>query len=167
MSSTSTSALPLAALPLSRHEIDRDHAARSRPALFDELWEEPGTRVLALWKGRALLTPESVPAATPASDGWSAPDAGPAELDLLPVERVTAALLRVYLGRTLVDAPGQPAGSAVVPEVLTGAAATELGPDEARWGNPRPDGVQQPQQLFGQHHPHWLEMLGYQRVSRN
>lgn len=137
MSSASTSALPLAALPLSRHAIDRDHAARSRPALFDELWEEPGTRVLALWKGRALLTPESVKAATPSSDGWSAPDAGPAELELQPVERVTAALLRVYLGRTLVDAPGQPAGSAVVLEVLTDAAASELEPDEGRWGNLR------------------------------
>lgn len=137
MPSASTSALPLAALPLSRHAIDRDHAARSRPALFDELWEEPGTRVLALWKGRALLTPASAAAATPGQDGWSAPDAGAAELDLLPVERVTAALVRVYLGRTLADAPDQPAGSAVVLEVLTDAAAAELEPDETRWGNLR------------------------------
>lgn len=137
MSSAPTSALPLAALPLSRHAIDRDHAARSRPALFDELWEEPTTRVLALWNGRALLTPESVAAATPSADGWSAPDAGPAALDLLPVERVTAALLRVYLGRTLVDVPGEPAGSAIVLEVLTDAAAGELEPDETRWGNLR------------------------------
>lgn len=137
MSSAPTSALPLAALPLSRHAIDRDHAARSRPALFDELWEAPTTRVLALWNGRALLTPESVAAATPSADGWSAPDAGPAALDLLPVERVTAALLRVYLGRTLVDVPGEPAGSAIVLEVLTDAAAGELEPDEGRWGNLR------------------------------
>ncbi|MBN9327699.1 MAG: NADH pyrophosphatase, partial [Cellulomonas sp.] len=95
MSSAPTSALPLAALPLSRHATDRDHAARSRPALFDELWGEPSTRVLALWKGRALLSPASVAAATPAADGWSAPNAGPAALDLLPVERVTSALIRV------------------------------------------------------------------------
>ena len=44
------------ALPLSRHAVDRDHEARSRPALFDELWDEPTTRILPLWKGRALLT---------------------------------------------------------------------------------------------------------------
>src|SRR6478735_11453291 len=99
MSSALTSVLPLAALPLSRHATDRDHAARSRPALFDELWREPTTRVLALWKGRALVTERSVPAATPAADGWATPDAGPAALDLLPVERVTSALIRVYLGR--------------------------------------------------------------------
>src|SRR6478752_2935183 len=112
MSSAPTPALPLAALPLSRHATDRDHAARSRPALFDELWEEPATRVLALWKGRALLTAESIAAATPAADGWATPDAGPAALDLLPVERVTSALIRVYLGRTTVAAPAEPAGSA-------------------------------------------------------
>ncbi|GAA0419701.1 NAD(+) diphosphatase [Leifsonia naganoensis] len=135
------SSAPLSAslrdLPLSRHAVDRDHAARSRPALFDELWEEPGTRVLALWKGRALLTPENIPAATPSGDGWSAPDAGAAALDLLPVERVTSALVRVYLGRTLVATPTEPAGTAVVLEVLTDAAARELEPDEARWGNLR------------------------------
>src|SRR6478752_4042691 len=128
---------PLSALPLSRHAVDRDHAARSRPALFDELWEEPGTRVLALWKGRALLTPESIPAATPAGDGWSAPDAGDAALDLLPVERVTSALVRVYLGRTLVATATEPVGTAVVLEVLTDAAALELEPDEHRWANLR------------------------------
>src|SRR6478752_411108 len=114
MSSAPTPALPLAALPLSRHATDRDHAARSRPALFDELWEEPTTRVLALWNGRALLTAESVAAATPAADGWSAPDAGPAELELLPVDLVTSALIRVYLGRTTVAAETEPAGTAVV-----------------------------------------------------
>lgn len=128
--------LPLP-LPLSRHAVDRDHVARSRPALFDELWAEPGTRVLALWKGRALLTPQSTLAAPATADGWSAPDAGPARLDLLPVERVSAALVRVYLGRTLVDAPGEPTGTAVVLEVLTDAAAQELEPDETRWGNLR------------------------------
>lgn len=137
MSPASASALPLAALPLSRHEIDRDHVSRSRPALFDELWEEPGTRVLPLWRGRALLTPESVPAAMPAGDGWAAPDAGEAALELLPVDRVTSALVRVYLGRTLVATDTEPVGTAVVLEVLTDAAAQELEPDEDRWGSLR------------------------------
>ncbi|AGW41025.1 NADH pyrophosphatase [Leifsonia xyli subsp. cynodontis DSM 46306] len=135
--SSAPAALPLAALPLSRHAVDRDHTARSRPALFDELWAEPGTRVLALWQGRALLTPESVPAATPPGDGWSVPDAGTAAVALLPVERVPAALLRVYLGRTLVSTSSEPAGTPVVLEVLTNAAARELEPDEARWGSLR------------------------------
>ena len=119
MSSTPAALVPLAALPLSRHAVDRDHVARSRPALFDELSGEQATRVLALWKGRALLN----------EDGTA--------LELLPVDRVTAALVRVYLGRTLSDEAGEPAGSAVVLEVLTDAAALELEPDEERWGNLR------------------------------
>lgn len=131
------SPIPLDSLPLSRHAVDRDHVSRSRPALFDELWEEPSTRVLALWKGRALLTEQSVAAATPAADGWGASGAGAAALDLLPVERVTSALVRVYLGRTLVATEAEPAGTAVVLEVLTDAAAQELEPDEDRWGNLR------------------------------
>jgi NAD+ diphosphatase len=131
------STFPLAALPLSRHAVDRDHVSRSRPALFDELWGEQGTRVLALWKGLALLTSESVEAARPAADGWGSSAPGTAELYLLPVERVTSALVRVYLGRTLVATDREPAGTAVVLEVLTDAAAAELEPDEARWGNLR------------------------------
>lgn len=131
------SSIPLDSLPLSRHAVDRDHVARSRPALFDELWEEPSTRVLPLWKGRALLTADSVEAATPAADGWGASGTGGAALELLPVDRVTSALLRVYLGRTLVGTQTEPAGTAVVLEVLTDAAAEELEPDERRWGNLR------------------------------
>src|SRR6478735_11522961 len=91
---TPMSPFPLSALPLSRHAIDHDHVSRSRPALFDELWDDPTTRVLALWKGRALLTAESVEAATPAADGWGSAT-GIAALELLPVERVTSALVRV------------------------------------------------------------------------
>ena len=131
------SSIPLDSLPLSRHAVDRDHVARSRPALFDELWEEPDTRVLALWKGRALLTADSVEAATPGADGWGASGTGSAALDLLPVDRVTSALVRVYLGRTLVGTAAEPIGTPVVLEVLTDAAAAELEPDEGRWGNLR------------------------------
>jgi len=51
---------------------------------------------------------------------------------------VTAGTLRVYLGRTTVDAPGEPAGTPVVATVLTEAAALELEPDEERWSALRP-----------------------------
>jgi NAD+ diphosphatase len=129
-------------LPLSRSAVDRDHEARSRPALFDELWSEPTTRVLPLWRGRALVTAASIPAANGGTDGWgTAREGETAALDLLPVDRVTSALVRVYLGRTLVAAPGEPAGSAIVLSVLTDAAATELEPDEARWANLRTVGT--------------------------
>ncbi|WP_426520383.1 NAD(+) diphosphatase [Diaminobutyricibacter sp. McL0618] len=129
-------------LPLSRGAVDRDHEARSRPALFDELLGEPTTRILPLWKGRALVTAGSVAAATPGSDGWgSAEDGATAALDLLPADRVTSALVRVYLGRTLVATATEPAGSAIVLSVLSDAAASELEPDEARWANLRTVGT--------------------------
>ncbi len=129
-------------LPLSRSAVDRDHEARSRPALFDELWDEPTTRILPLWKGRALVTAESVDAATPGSDGWGTAHEGTtATLELLPVDRVTSALVRVYLGRTLVATAAEPVGSAIVLSVLTDAAASELEPDETRWANLRTVGT--------------------------
>lgn len=109
-------------LPLSRNSIDRDHGARARPALFDELWEEPGTRVLPLWRDRALFTrPDPLGTAAHPS------------LALLPVAEVPSALVRVYLGRTLSDRADTPAGSAVVAEVLTDAAAAELAPETSDW----------------------------------
>ncbi|MCU1576542.1 MAG: nudC [Leifsonia sp.] len=113
----------LTGLPLSRQAVDRDHTARSRPALFDELWADPATRVMPLWQGRALLAP---------------PTDGPDRLlALLPVEDATAALVRVYLGRTLAGTDSVPTGTPVVALVLTDAAAAELEPDESRWGNLR------------------------------
>lgn len=113
-----TSALTLAALPLSRHAVDRDHQARSRPALFDELWTERSTHILALWGDRSLVRIDS---------------AGLPHLVLQPVDRVPWALVRVYLGRTVVDGPMIPRGSAIVVHSLTDSAARELEPDESQW----------------------------------
>jgi NAD+ diphosphatase len=107
---------------LSRSAVDRDHPARSRPALFDELWEEPATRVLPMWRGRALFAQPDVLSS----------DRSPA-LALLPVAEVTSALVRVYLGRALENSDGIPVGAAIVAEILTDAAAAELEPDENRW----------------------------------
>ena len=114
----STPALPLAALPLARHAVDRDHDARSRPALFDELCADRSTRILALWGDRSLV--ELDPTGRP-------------RLVLHPVDRVPAALLRVYLGKTVNDCDGMPRGTAVILYTLTDAAARELEPDESRW----------------------------------
>ncbi|RIJ22773.1 NADH pyrophosphatase, partial [Clavibacter michiganensis subsp. insidiosus] len=44
----------LSRLPLSREGVDRDGLNRDSPALFDELWADPATRVLALHGHRAL-----------------------------------------------------------------------------------------------------------------
>lgn len=109
-------------LPLSQHEIDRDYLSRSRPGLFDELWSEPSTRVLPLWKGLTL--------GRPGADGRL-------ELDLRSVGEVPSALIRVYLGRTTSGTAREPGGSAIVTSVLTDAAALELEPDESLWLNLR------------------------------
>ncbi|MWV59892.1 NAD(+) diphosphatase [Rathayibacter sp. VKM Ac-2754] len=105
-------------LPLSRQAADRDYLTRARPALYDELLGDETTRVLPLWKDRALV------------DGD--------RLVLRSVQDVTAGTLRVYLGRTTVDAEGEPAGTPVIATVLTDAAAAELEPDEERWSGLRP-----------------------------
>ncbi|MFC4241867.1 NAD(+) diphosphatase [Gryllotalpicola reticulitermitis] len=97
--------------------VDRDGARRSRPELFDELLADPATRLLPLWGGRALMTDSSATA-----------------LDLITPDRQTAALVRVYLGRTIAgDVP-------VIAVALTDAAAAQLEPDESRWATLRAGG---------------------------
>jgi NAD+ diphosphatase len=103
-------------LPLARTAVDRDAQRRTHAALFDELLEDPATRLLPLWSGRALMT-----------------DAAGSALALLPHEDVTSGLVRVYLGLTLDSSPSEPAGTPVIAVVLTDAAAAQLEPDESRW----------------------------------
>jgi len=112
---TAESRLRFAALPLSRHELDRDYLSRSRPELFDELWKDPAARVLVLRKGKALLD-------------------GPASLALLPTASAPRAQLLLYLGHSLAeDTVGAPMIAAVVDE----AAAAALSEDPDDWGDLR------------------------------
>jgi NAD+ diphosphatase len=86
----------LAKLPLSRYEIDRDHLTRERPGLFEQLWADPATRVLPVFKGSALL----------AADGTLAllrPDALPDGIGL-----------RLYLGRSTSPTAPEPIGTPIV-----------------------------------------------------
>lgn len=107
--------LPLESLPLSRHELDRDYLGRTNPELFADLWDDPATRVLVLWKGEALLT----------EDGG---------LALLDTEALPDFSLRLYLGRsTAIEAPEFPAVAIIVDD----AGAALLSADPARWGNLR------------------------------
>jgi NAD+ diphosphatase len=109
-------------LPLSRHEIDRDHEARARPGLFDELWSDPRTRLLPMWRGRALA----------AEDFSERPG-----LALLPVDAVQAFTLRVYLGISLSESSPEPVGTRLVLVEVDDAEAERLSPDEAHWLNLR------------------------------
>jgi NAD+ diphosphatase len=103
--------------PLARWELDRDYLSRSRPELFDELWSQESTRVLVLHKGKALVR-KSI---------------GNPELDLLPVDKVPAANLRVYLGRTTSQTESEPKGSAIVLAVLNENSAMAVEPDPSLW----------------------------------
>jgi NAD+ diphosphatase len=107
-----------ARLPLSRHEVDRDHVRRSAPDLFDTLWADAAARVLPLWRGKALLF-------APAGDD--------PQLALLSPHQVPESTLRLYLGLSLAAGSAEPAGTPLVAAVLTDEAAAVLEPDESRW----------------------------------
>jgi NAD+ diphosphatase len=118
-----------ARLPLSRHAVDRDNDTRAEPELFNRLWADASTRVLPLWKGKALL-------AEPLA-GEPATDAAPPHLLLLaPAELPDvqpASDLLVYLGRSLDDTAAEPVGTALVAVRLDEEQAARLEPDESRW----------------------------------
>ena len=103
--------------PLARWELDRDYLSRSRPELFDELWSMESTRVLVLHQGKALVR-----------KGLSSP-----ELSLLPVEKVPAANLRVYLGKTTIETALEPKGSAIVLAVVNDNSAMSIEADPTLW----------------------------------
>lgn len=104
-----------AALPLSRHQLDRDYLSRSRPELFDELWADASTQAIVLWNGNVLLD-------------------GRGGLQLLPTGLVPAGHLRLYLGRsTAPDTLGQH----YVAVVLSDEGADAFGTDDSLWGGLR------------------------------
>ncbi len=105
----------LAKLPLSRYEIDRDHLTRERPDLFDELWADPATRVLPVFKGSALL----------AQDG---------SLALLPPDALPDTIaLKLYLGRSTSTTSPEPIGTPIVAVELSDAQHLA----EAEWADLR------------------------------
>jgi len=104
-------------LPLSRSAVDRDHAARARPELLDELWADPGTRVLVVRRGESLR---------------GAPD----RLAFLAPHALPRPALSVYLGRTTEDALDFPAGTRIVAALIDddlGTAGTEGDWTEGDW----------------------------------
>jgi len=109
----------LARLPLSRFEVDRDHLARERPGLFDDLRADPATRVLPIFEGTALLS-------------------SPSSLALLPFEAIPDATQLVYLGRSLAAESPEPVGTPIVAALLEDAGQFA----EAEWGNLRRVGPQ-------------------------
>lgn len=114
-------------LVLARHAVDRDYLSRSHPELFDELWSNPHTRVLAMHKGSVLLQ-QNGDVAIPA-------------LQLLEVDRVPSAQLRVYLGKSTVAVGSEPAGMPIVLAVLSDNSAKQLEPRSEAWHGLRKSGA--------------------------
>ena len=114
-------------LALARHAVDRDYLSRSHPELFDELWADPKTRVLAMHNGLVLLK-ESPEGVLPA-------------LRLLEVDQVPSAQLRVYLGKSTASEPDEQVGTPVVLAVLGDNSAMQLEPDVEAWHSLRKTGA--------------------------
>jgi len=108
----------LSRLALSRFELDRDHLARERENLFEELWADPATRVLPIFQGTALLS-------------------GPTSLALLTVDAVPQTELKVYLGRSLSETSPEPVGTPIIAIELEDAGHFA----EAEWANLRQIGT--------------------------
>lgn len=94
--------------------MDRDYLARERENLFEELWDDPATRILPIFQGSALLS-------------------SPTSLALIPVDAIPDGGLRVYLGRSLATTSPEPASTPVVAVLLDDAGHLA----EADWGNLR------------------------------
>ncbi len=113
--------------PLARAALDRDGEARARDdfhAVFDA---DPGSRVIVVHRGRALLS-EQVDGSLPALEFLA-----PGELS-----RGGTDALRCYLGRTITtggDAASDrfPVGTPIEVRVVDEEAAQRIEPEQARW----------------------------------
>lgn len=121
-------------LPMALPAIDRDYLQRDNPDLFDELWENPLTRVLPVFDGRVLILDDSV---QPATNHM---------LRLFTVDEVPSAQLRAYLGKTLAAQSQdlavylEPAGTPVILAVLSQNSADQIEPNRENWRELRRSG---------------------------
>jgi NAD+ diphosphatase len=104
-------------LPLSRHEVDRDHTRRTSPTLLADLTSDPRTRVLPVWHGKALVDRSS----------------NGVHLVLASTDVLTPGSVFVYLGLSLATDAPEPAGTPLLTVAVTDAAANAIEPDETRW----------------------------------
>ena len=124
-------------LPLAQSAVDRDYLQRDNPDLFDLLWENPQTRVLAMFDGEVLLKEAAVEGDGGQGDG----EAALPELRLLPIDAVPSAQLRVYLGKTTVAQGDEPAGTPVVLAVLGQNSANQVEAEPGNWHGLRKTGA--------------------------
>ncbi|GAB2816995.1 hypothetical protein GCM10027022_03910 [Alpinimonas psychrophila] len=113
-------------LALSRHSTDRNGVARTRPDLLAELWADEATRVIVMWKGRTRLAQGALVLLAPS------------DMDSLGfVLRSDDDSLRLYLGESIEEAPGEAAGTSFIAVILTDEQAAILGAPEEDWSDLR------------------------------
>ena len=103
-------------LPLAQVALDRDYLSREDPNLFEKLWSNPQTLILAMHEQKVLLTSEN-------------------ELNFSRPSQVSNYQFLVYLG-SLLDS-----NVPVVLAVLGDLEAFELEPDSTRWHGLRRSGL--------------------------
>lgn len=113
-------------LPLARSAVDRDYLQRKNPDLFEQLWANSNTRVLAMFEGKILLHQ---------NQGHALP-----QLRLFEVGAIAAAELNVYLGRSLEASGFEPEDTPIVLAVLSADSANQLEPDQSAWTSLRRNG---------------------------
>jgi NAD+ diphosphatase len=113
-------------LALSRHSTDRNGVARTRPDLLSELWAHEATRVIVMWKGRARMTDNALVLLAPG------------EMNALGFTLdVNDGSLRLYLGESLQDAPGEASGTSFIAVILNDQQAAQLGAADEEWSDLR------------------------------
>ena len=103
-------------LPLAHIALDRDYLTRDQPLLFEELWKNEATLVLAMYRQQVLLVDE-------------------AELKFMRPEQISSWSELIYLGKTMdTSAP-------VVLAIIDEKIARSLEADVSRWHQLRKSGL--------------------------
>lgn len=120
-------------LPLARSAVDRDNVLRSEPEILSRLWNDPETRVLALWDGKTLLQ--------------GSPDEPSPQLSLLKsqdldeLRRAGYLELDAYLGFTVDEEGGVAPETKILLAVLTEPGAMRLESNTDAWHGLRKTGA--------------------------
>ena len=107
-------------LPLSRSRIDRDAVSRKIPGFLEELWANPQTAVIVIWRGEALLQPGS-----------------DSQLAVFAPADIREFRHRIYLGRVTESVRDVAEGTPFVAAVIGDEQGEALEPDVSRWMSAR------------------------------
>ena len=108
-------------LPLSRYLVDRDHESRALPDLISILWTDAATRVVPLWKGKALVR------------AGAADQLELAFLSASALPAPTQATIALYLGRSLDPHAREPVGTPLLAVEFSDEQAVAVESDSSRW----------------------------------